>query len=257
MHPVDTGSTLKIHFDHKTFIGQLSQGARLIADNTQADIEARILDAACRLLLHYGYDKTTQADIASEAGIAKSTLYRRWKKKDDVMMALLWRESRQYTEDWLSRIEDDPHSGSMSSLFKHALLALYGNAFMHALLTRERHLVGRMVHIANVNGIYQQRAQLISGLIRRMQEVGAIRQDISAETMAFVMNGMQYGILSLAEMTDDAQTPDMQSVLHIMSGMIDRYLSPPDDKVDSEAAKAIIREYAQQVRDLLDKLAQA
>jgi len=213
------------------------------------------LDAARRLLLHYGYDKTTQADIADEAGIAKSTLYRRWKKKDDVMMALLWRESRLYTEDWLARIEADPHGGNMAGLFKHALLALHDNAFMHALLTRERHLVGRMLHIANINGLYQQRAQLIAGLIRRMQEVGAVRKDISAETMAFVMNGMQYGILSLAEMTDDAQTPDMESMLHIMSEMIDRFLSPPDGESNSEGAKAVIREYAQQVRFLLDQLA--
>ena len=55
-----------------------------------------MLDAAAALIAHYGYDKTTVDDIAREAGVAKSTLYSRWKTKDALFNALIWRETRRF-----------------------------------------------------------------------------------------------------------------------------------------------------------------
>ena len=45
--------------------------------------ERRILDAAVRLIAHYGYDKTTVGDIAHEAGVSKGAVYLHWPGKDD------------------------------------------------------------------------------------------------------------------------------------------------------------------------------
>ena len=45
-----------------------------------------ILDAADRLIAHYGYKKTTMDDVAREAGIGKGTIYLYFKSKEEVAL---------------------------------------------------------------------------------------------------------------------------------------------------------------------------
>ncbi len=46
-----------------------------------------ILRAARRRLEHYGYEKTTMAEIATDAGVAVGTLYQYFKNKEDLIVA--------------------------------------------------------------------------------------------------------------------------------------------------------------------------
>jgi AcrR family transcriptional regulator len=59
------------------------------------EIRERILDAANRLFLQYGYKRTTVDDIASAAGIAKGSLYLHFKSKEAVFCAASQRVCRQ------------------------------------------------------------------------------------------------------------------------------------------------------------------
>ena len=49
----------------------------------------RILDAADRLLVRFGYQKTTVDDLAKEAGIGKGTVYLSFASKSDVALACI------------------------------------------------------------------------------------------------------------------------------------------------------------------------
>ncbi|MET8508988.1 TetR/AcrR family transcriptional regulator [Streptomyces sp. NPDC004787] len=53
--------------------------------------DARILDAALRLLLDHGYDRFSIDEVAGTAGVAKTTLYRRWPTKDHLIVAVVAR----------------------------------------------------------------------------------------------------------------------------------------------------------------------
>ena len=64
--------------------------------SNNAEREERILDAAAELFIHFGYDKTTVSDIASEAGISKAAIYLHFKSKDDLLEALILRETEAY-----------------------------------------------------------------------------------------------------------------------------------------------------------------
>ena len=46
-----------------------------------------ILDAADRLLAHFGYKKMTVEDIAKEAGIGKGTVYLHFASKEEVVLS--------------------------------------------------------------------------------------------------------------------------------------------------------------------------
>ncbi|MBW9209441.1 TetR/AcrR family transcriptional regulator [Mumia sp. zg.B21] len=62
------------------------------ADSGKAIPEDRILDAAADALLDNGLERVTMADIATRAGVARATLYRRWENVHSVIAALLTRE---------------------------------------------------------------------------------------------------------------------------------------------------------------------
>src|SRR5947199_9191354 len=51
------------------------------------EVRETILDAADRLLQHYGYKKTTMDDLAQEAGIGKGTIYLYFPSKEEVALS--------------------------------------------------------------------------------------------------------------------------------------------------------------------------
>ena len=54
-----------------------------------------ILDAAARLFMEKGFDRTSANDILAAVGIAKGTLYYHFKSKEDIMDALIERQTTQ------------------------------------------------------------------------------------------------------------------------------------------------------------------
>ena len=64
----------------------------------KSDDQVLILNAAKACYLRIGVSKTTAADIASEAGISRATLYRRFPSHGDIFLAILARESREMVE---------------------------------------------------------------------------------------------------------------------------------------------------------------
>lgn len=69
-----------------------------------------ILDAADRLIRHYGYGKTTVDDIAREAGIGKGTIYLHFHSKEEVALSCIIRlnQQLQQTLRGLARTQKSP-----------------------------------------------------------------------------------------------------------------------------------------------------
>lgn len=86
--------------------------------------EKRIQEAAVRVLFRQGYNKTTMQDIADEAGVARSTIYTKWKTKEALFTDLIWIESEAYMDSWLDLVEQDPDGGKLQGLYRNALLAI-------------------------------------------------------------------------------------------------------------------------------------
>ncbi|NKF33106.1 helix-turn-helix transcriptional regulator, partial [Pseudomonas sp. BGM005] len=60
-------------------------------DVTRQENVTRILDAAERLFRHYGYSKTTVADIARDLGMSPANIYRFFASKVEIHQALCGR----------------------------------------------------------------------------------------------------------------------------------------------------------------------
>jgi AcrR family transcriptional regulator len=60
------------------------------------DVKRRqILDAAEKLLLRHGYERTKMAEVAAEAGVANNAVYWYFASKDDLLASMLQRRQEQ------------------------------------------------------------------------------------------------------------------------------------------------------------------
>ena len=79
-------------------------------DNSEAirtmgrqDARERILEAAYALFTHQGTRSVGVDAIIERSGVAKMTLYRHFKSKQDLVLAVLDRRETLWSEDWLIR----------------------------------------------------------------------------------------------------------------------------------------------------------
>lgn len=218
-------------------------------------LDERILDAAKHLIIRFGYDKTTLDEVAETAGIARSTLYKRWPKKDKLFTALLWREMRRFLVVWLARIEADPAGGTFAGMFRHTLLAIEADPFMTALLRGERYILGALMQTHSLTSLYTQRYAMNQYFLGRMQAVGLIRPDVDLHAAAYVANVMNYGLLKMAEIIPEEHAPSRASVLTMVTLMLERSIGASDGG-DSEAGKQVIRDYVDLARQQITALEQ-
>ncbi|MGJ3240385.1 MAG: TetR/AcrR family transcriptional regulator [Anaerolineae bacterium] len=214
-------------------------------------IETRVLDAAQGLFLHYGFDKTTVNDIAREAGVAKSTIYTRWNKKEAIFDTLIWRESKRYTEDWMARVEADPQGGTYGAWMRHALGAFFENEFLRVLYKQDRRMIGGLLQRQGMENLFVRRKQMFETFFKQMQQANVVRQDIDAGTLSYLMNSLQYGLIHMIDIIPEDATPEMDDVLTMMVDMLERYVTLPEG-ADREAGKQVLRQFMMQVRQLLD-----
>jgi len=206
--------------------------------NSQDEREVRILDAASRLIRHYGYDKTTVSDIAKEAGISKGAIYLHFDSKESLFDALLQREARAYSLYWLELMQADPNAGTFAGIFKNILYSLQKNEFMLAIFKRDSHILGAMAR--RDHEMFNRKGGINRELVSAMQQVNAVRSDISPETIAFIINIISYGLIGINDVMDvDDETPSVEDTIEGLALLLDAGLRP-EDGGDLEAGKAVV-----------------
>ena len=85
-----------------------------------------ILRAAWKLIRHYGYGKTTIAEVAREAGVGKGTVYLYFRSKEEIMLALVDATNERITEE-LERIAASglPAADRARRCLLHRVLTIY------------------------------------------------------------------------------------------------------------------------------------
>jgi AcrR family transcriptional regulator len=205
----------------------------------------RILDVATRLILHYGYDKTTMSDVAAAAGVSKSTLYLYWKSKEELFRALLTRETLDLVDDWLQRIQADPQGGTLFGIYRHGFLALLAHPLMSALYTRESRVLGDYVRRRDPAAhVLPYRLNL--ALVQQLQATGLIRADVRSEVINHVLMLISVGLFSVNELLPQEQAPPFEEVADALAEIVQRSLAPVQSS-DSEQGKRALREFLDQL----------
>jgi AcrR family transcriptional regulator len=219
-------------------------------DNT--DREQRILDAAADLIIRYGYDKTTMGDIADAAGIGRGVLYLHFHSKDEVLDALIAREFPKYAETWLEHIEADPRGGTIAGLFSSVLYAVNSNPFMAAISKRDKAVFGSYLRKPNNMFASVQARSATPEFVRLMQEAGAVRKDIDARVIGYIMDALSYSLVTAGVTPGWDDPPPFDDLIEAMGMMLDRALTP-EEEGEPEAGKAAILQFVASAREQMER----
>ncbi|MEU8528040.1 MULTISPECIES: TetR/AcrR family transcriptional regulator [Streptomyces] len=147
-----------------------------------AEADTAILDATRAALVDLGWSKLTMGDVATRAGVAKTTLYRRWGNKNELVV------------DAVAVLFDElelPDLGSLQADVEHVVLQFA------ALLERPETKTALMAVVAESTrdeplrerirtSIVERQKRLVLDGRRRAQERGELATDRDPETVAAV-----------------------------------------------------------------------
>ena len=209
------------------------------------DREHRILSAAARLIVQYGYDKTTVSDIAQAAGISKGAVYLHFESKETLFDALIRHEFWHFAEAYLKRLDADPEGGTIAGIYKNTLYTMQDSPLMQALFRQDRRVMGAY---ARRNATLSQfRATSSVQFVGWMQQVGAVRLDIKPEIAAHIMNMLSYALVSMDDVLSPEQIPPMEDVIEGIALVLGTALTPPGAP-PSDDVKAMMRQAIESAR---------
>lgn len=91
-----------------------------------------VLDAAAACVERRGFDNTSLEEVASEAGVSRTTLYRRFGNREALFTALLYARAAPFRE-WAQRILMGPGSVAerLETVITHATLEMQRVGWLH------------------------------------------------------------------------------------------------------------------------------
>jgi AcrR family transcriptional regulator len=156
-----------------------------------AGARERILAAAHELFTMYGLGAVGVDRIVAEAGVAKTTLYRHFRSKEALAVAVLLRHEELWTRGWL-----EPEAIRLATCPEGRLLAIFdaldewfgqpdfeGCLFINTLLeTRDHSSPVRQAAIAAIDNVYE--------VVRRLvEEAGVLDSEALAHQIQILMRG--------------------------------------------------------------------
>lgn len=200
-----------------------------------------IIKAAETLFIRFGYDKTSVADIAKQAGISKGAIYLHFKSKDELFERLLMTKMGKFSFAWMENVEADPYGGLMSGMYIAMLSAMHKDVFITAMMRQDGQFFGSYMTKPNsmFKNQYQQNTR--QEFIKMMQDVGCVRKELDPLTTAHVMNIISHGLVSIGQVIDEKDIPPIEATIKTLADIMDKALTP-EGGGNSEAGKQVLRQ---------------
>jgi AcrR family transcriptional regulator len=191
----------------------------------------RILDAAARLLLRYGHDRTTINDIAREAGIAKGSVYAHWRSRDRLFLALLRREQAVLLTQVRDRLRSAERPADLELLLAESVRAYQRSPLVIAVMTRDAEILGSLARAAAEEG---RPTGGITELVATLRAEGLVRTDRTLPEQITVLSAVYLGyFLTAPLMPDDFRVPD-EAVPGLVAEAVWRVLERPEPLTPDE-----------------------
>ncbi len=214
--------------------------------------QQRILEAAAKLIAHYGYDKTTVSDIAEEAGISKGAVYLHYKGKEELFDALIIHEGMKMLDVLMQRVEADPDAGSIFALYQHAMVATYSSPLVLALMRRDSKVIGDMARRMNGKQFSVDSNFIQHELVKQLQAANVIRPDLEPHVVAYVLSLVKSGFLVVNEFLPPQEVLPLDEAGRAVGELLERGLAP-EGGGDKKAGKAAMENVLHLTRDVLSK----
>ncbi|WP_018331593.1 TetR/AcrR family transcriptional regulator [Actinomycetospora chiangmaiensis] len=157
-------------------------------------LDESIIEATRRRLVLDGYSAMSLGEIASDAGVSRPTIYRRWANKLDLTIdALDWGFRRQQASYPTAPLATMPPRAALTEAvrrvdpcyFNPDAMVLMGNFMGETLRTPEL-----LAHVKS--HAVEPRVRLVENTLAELQDRGAVRADVDRHTVATLCFGAYY-----------------------------------------------------------------
>ncbi|MEV3858285.1 TetR/AcrR family transcriptional regulator [Streptomyces sp. NPDC050095] len=160
--------------------------------------DARIVDAALALLIERGYDRFSVDEAASRAGVAKTTLYRRWPTKDHLIVAVVGRFQDTVPVEYSGDVRADlvryltAIVSGLDRMRRAGRPATSGDSSA-GLVAEVAAAAARHQDVgAAVQEMFRRRNALVLGLLEQARDQGELRTGIDPEVLFDQLAGALY-----------------------------------------------------------------
>ena len=208
-------------------------GASLPGKGTRAPKQARarrtrekLIEAAIRCFERHGFDETTTALIATEAGVAVGTVYNHFRDKREIILELLEQTNQEVEEHVVAQLDPASWQGTIDPRDRTRTLI---DAIFHAQRLRpgiQRILWAQFFKDEEFRGPFEAMRRRIRTAIEQfiaaLHDGGLARLDLDREMAAFVLlNAVQWNAAQ-TYLTGDPRFTD--AAAQATSDLVARYL---------------------------------
>lgn len=180
----------------------------------------QLLESAIGCFAEFGYQGTTTARIARAANVSEPVLYKHFKSKHDLFVALIDRIGREVIRSWRRAIA--PLKSPIDQL--RVLLRLNPattdprtRQFYRVLFAAQVEFNEPVIQAA-LRRHYGQYATFLSNILRRAQRAGLVRSDVSASGLGWqlIHSGIGFALLKPLEIPGHATPASVEQAIGLL-----------------------------------------
>ena len=193
-------------------------------EDTFAEREERILDAAAELIQRWGYKKTTIEDIARRAEVGKGTIYLHWKTREDLFIALLLRERLRALNDVERQLAADPEGATLHGSVKYFTLGVLNNALLRAAIRQDNDIWSELMRTKFALADTEQRIVYGHSGFEILRERGLVRADESVDDQVYMLAAISTGFMVLNQYVPEDKQLHAEEVVKLLAKVVQRTL---------------------------------
>ena len=159
----------------------------------------QLLDCAAELFATLGYARATTAELARAAGVTEPIIYRHFKSKRDLFIALIERTGKQTIDQWRQDVANaaDPAERLKTLIGDNPMVSDQGRDAYRVFLQAITEVDDEEIHKAWSSHIHSLQ-QFLAMELARAQENRRVTTRYPAELIAWLLIdlGLGYGVLS-------------------------------------------------------------
>jgi len=196
----------------------------------------KILTVAAELLRTDGLAHTTTRSIAMHAGCSEGTIYRHFKSKEEVFLAVLSERMPEFIplmRSISSQVREGDFSGNLASIMKSALDFYQATIPINAAIFAEPQLLNHYRNWMKANNVGPHRAvDLLADYITREQEAGRADREASPAAAAQLLLGSCYLRAYSRQFAAVVPASDNKFIADTIALLV-RGMRPPPGKTDA------------------------
>jgi AcrR family transcriptional regulator len=196
------------------------------------DRRSQLLDAAASCFAKYGYRGTTTARIAAQAGVSEPIIYRHFRNKHDLFIALIEKVADDVFNNWQQAMRN------VSSPLEKLKILLYQNpatsdpwtAGVYQLLFHAQTETSDPVIQQAIRDHYDRYVKALSSVMAEAQAAGQIRRDLPAEWLAWQIlhAAVGFAMVRPLKIPSHANLQFVQGTIRLLVELLTRNLPPAE-----------------------------